>query len=171
LIRRVAFSKAVIAGIAGALGWELLARLLILYGLPLLDLVYVLGTMVFSRTPAYPWWFAGVALHSLVGAIWAIFYAYFFWSTLDLSPWLQGMLFSLGPAILAGLVMVPQMDLMNPLIIDGELRRMGMFGLGLGWGGPVLIFSGHLLYGAVMGSIYTKPVGYRTGAKGWSSDG
>jgi len=163
MIRRVAFGKAVLAGAAGALAWEIIARLLILLGIPLFDLVRTLGTMALGDVSPWFWWPVGMALHATVGAIWAIFYAYFFWSNFDWSPTAQGLVFSLGPAVLAGLVMVPQMSFMHPLILAGKLPPTGLFAAKLGWGGPVGIILGHLVYGAVMGSLYIRPVGYRVG--------
>jgi hypothetical protein len=165
MIRRVAFGKAIFAGAMGALAWEVVARVLILLGLPLFDLVFILGTMVAGDVPAGVWWPIGLALHATVGAIWAIFYAYFFWSTFDLHPVAQGLLFSLGPAVLAGLIMTPQMSLMHALILEGKLSPMGLFAVKLGWGGPAGIVIGHLIYGAVMGGLYVKPVGYKVGRK------
>jgi hypothetical protein len=161
VIRRVAFRKAVLAGVVGALAWEAVIRALILLGLPLLDLVRLLGTMAVPQSRAWIWWPAGLALHATVGAIWAIFYAYFVWSTLDRPPAIQGLAFSLIPAGLAGLVMAPQLGWMHPLVLQGELPHPGLFGLGLGWGGPAGIVLGHLVYGLTMGSLYTRPVGYR----------
>ena len=79
----------------------------------------------------------------------------------DIPPFLQGIVFSLFPALLAGLIMIPQMDLM----LDGQLPKFGVFAAGIGWGGPVAIIAGHLVYGAVMGSIYTHPVGYPVGKR------
>jgi hypothetical protein len=35
----------------------------------------------------------------------------------------------------------------------------------LGWGGPTGIVIGHLVYGAVMGGLYVKPVGYKVGRR------
>src|SRR5215208_2903882 len=170
MIRRVAFGKAVLAGAAGALAWELVLRLLVSLGLPLFDLVYVLGTMALGRASAWQWWLTGITLHAAVGAIWAIFYAYFFWSTFDWPPAVQGLAFSLGPATLAGLVMVPQMGLMHPLILQGEMPHPGVFAIKLGWGGPAGVLLGHLIYGAAMGSLYTRPVGYAAG-RGAKTDG
>jgi hypothetical protein len=95
-----------------------------------------------------------------VGAIWAIFYAYFFWSTFAWPPVAQGLVFSLGPAVLAGLVMVPQMGLMHPLMLRGEMPAPGKFAVMLGWGGPAGNLLGHLLYGVTVGWLYTRPVGY-----------
>ena len=165
MIRRVAFGKAVLAGATGALAWEIAARALLLLGIPLFDLVFTLGTMIVGEVHPWVWWPIGMALHATVGAIWAIFYAYFFWSTYDLPPVAQGLLFSLGPAALAGLVMVPQMSFMHPLILEGKLTPTGFFGLKQGWGGPVGIVIGHLIYGAVMGALYIKPVGYPVGRR------
>jgi len=165
MIRRVAFGKAILAGAAGALAWEVAVRVLIGLGLPLFDLVFTLGTLVLGQVGPSLWWPVGMSLHATVGAIWAIFYAYFFWSTYDWSPTVQGLVFSLGPAVLAGLIMVPQMGFMHPLMLNGTLRQPGLFATALGWGGPAGILIGHLVYGIAMGSMYVKPVGYRAGRR------
>jgi hypothetical protein len=166
MIRRVAFKKAIVAGVCGAAAWEIGARLLIWLGLPLFDLVYVLGTMIFeSRTEFWKWWTVGIAMHTLVGAIWAIFYAYFFWSMFDYPPVLQGIIFSLLPMLLAGLIMIPQMDFMQALVLNGTLPKQGFFAVGSGWGGPAAVVLGHFIYGVVIGAVYTRPVGYAVGNK------
>jgi hypothetical protein len=164
MIRRVAFKKAIVAGVIGAVAWEAAVRGLIAAGLPMFDLVYTLGTLVPLGEPAFwKWWAVGMLMHAVVGAIWAIFYAYFFWSLFDRPPALQGMLFSLLPAALAGLIMVPQMDHMHWRMLSGETPENGFFANGIGWLGPVTIIVGHLVYGGVMGSLYKKPVGYPAG--------
>jgi hypothetical protein len=160
MIRRVHFRKAVGAGIAGAAAWEFVLRLLIAIGLPLSDPVRLLGTMVAGDTGPLRWWPAGMALHAAVGAIWAIFYAYFFWSTFDWNPPLQGLVFSLGPAVLSGLIMIPQIGYMHPLIQQGQLPFPGVFACRYGWGGPAGDLIGHLTYGFVLGALYRRPVGY-----------
>jgi len=166
VIRRVAFRKAILAGIIGAVAWDFSVRALILAGLPLGDLVRFLGTMMAGHASPIVWWPTGLILHASVGAIWAIFYAYFFWSTFDrLPPAVQGLVFSLIPIVLAGLVMLPQLGWMHPLALRGEITRPGLFGIGIGWGGPASIILGHLIYGATMGSLYTRPVGHPTGGR------
>ncbi|MFN2531796.1 MAG: hypothetical protein ABR555_10905 [Pyrinomonadaceae bacterium] len=165
MIRRVAFGKAVIAGATGAIAWEIAARMLLLLDVPFFDLVFTLGTMIVGGGHSWVWWPVGIALHATVGAIWAIFYAYFFWSTYESPPVVQGLIFSLGPATLAGLIMVPQMSFMHVLILEGKLPPTGFFGIKYGWSGPVGIVIGHLIYGAVMGALYIKPVGYRVGRR------
>jgi hypothetical protein len=157
MIRRVAFTKAIYAGCLGAAAWELVARGLVLAGVPVFDIVRTLGVLIQgTEAPAWKWWPVGMLLHSIVGAVWAIFYAYFVWSTFRTRPLFQGMIFSILPACLAGLIMVPQLDQMR----EFRPERLGLFAAAIGLGGPIMIVLGHLIYGAVLGSLYTRPVGY-----------
>ena len=101
-----------------------------------------------------------MAVHLLVGAIWAVFYAYFFWSVLPLRPALQGLVFAFVPMPLAIFIMHPQFDLMHPLVQSGQLSSSGLFGLSGGVHEPLSIAVGHLIWGTVLGLLYTRPVGY-----------
>ena len=160
MVRRVAFKKAILGGALGAVAWEIAIRLLLLAGLPMFDLVRTLGTLVVGdRADLWLWWPIGLAMHALVGAIWAIFYAYFFWSFYDFQPVIQGLIFSILPMVLAGVIMVPQMDYM----IGDHTPHLRTFATGIGPFGPVSVIAGHLVYGVVLGSIYKRPVGFATG--------
>jgi beta-glucosidase/6-phospho-beta-glucosidase/beta-galactosidase len=164
MLRRAAIRKALIAGAAGAVAWELVLRPLIALGLPMMDIVWMLGTMMLGDAPPWQWWPAGLVLHAMVGAIWAVFYVYFFWSELPWRPASQGVAFSLLPTLLAGLIMVPQMGWMHPRMVDGAMPQPGVFAWRLnGWGGPATAVLGHLVYGLTLGSLYRRPVGYRPG--------
>ena len=167
MIRRVAYKKAIVAGVLGAVAWEIVIRSVIAAGLQMFDLVQILGSMIFGAESAALWWTAGMMMHALVGAIWAVFYAYFFWSLFDRSPIIQGLIFSLLPAVLAGLIMVPQMDLMSERVVSGASIQNGFFAIGVGWGGPAGIILGHLVYGAVLGYLYQNPVGYAVGRRAY----
>src|SRR5215218_5113899 len=160
MIRYVAYRKAVVAGIAGAVAWEAVARPLILAGVPFVDIVGTLGGVALPHASVWASWTVGMMLHLIVGAIWAVFYAYFFWSVLPLRPVLQGLVFAFVPMPLAIFVMHPQLELMHPLIQAGPLPFSGMFGLPGGWHEPLSIGAGHLIWGAVLGALYTRPVGY-----------
>jgi beta-glucosidase/6-phospho-beta-glucosidase/beta-galactosidase len=162
MIRAVAYGKAVLAGMAGAMAWELMARALIWSGVPFFDIVGTLGTVVLPQASAWASWTVGLLLHLLVGAIWAVFYAYFFWSVLPLRPILQGLVFAFVPMPLAMFVMHPQLDLMNPLVQAGVIPSSGLFGVSGGLHEPVSIAFLHLLWGAVLGLLYTHPVGFPT---------
>lgn len=163
MLRKVAFSKALLAGAAGALAWEASARLLgRLLGEPLFDITYLLGTLFTGDTPVLVWWPIGIALHMLVGGIWAVFYAYFFWSTLDWRPALQGLAFAFLPMLLAAFIMRPQLELMHPLVLAGRLPYSGLYGLDADWRSSAGLVLGHLIWGAVLGTLYTRPVGRPT---------
>ncbi|HEX6661259.1 MAG TPA: family 1 glycosylhydrolase [Sphingomicrobium sp.] len=160
MLRVVSFRKAILAGAAGAIVWDAALRLLALVGLPSFDLVRQLGTLFFPNGPSLEWWPAGLAAHALIGAGWALFYAYFFWARFRWPPSVQGLVFAILPALLAILIVVPQLELMH--------RHQDIVRLSLGTylsaiepaklGGLLL---GHALFGLTVGSIYTHPVGYR----------
>ncbi len=159
MIRIVSIGKAAAAGVAAAAVWEAVLRTFQLSGLPLFDIVQGLGTLAFPDGPVLAWWTAGMATHALVGALWAIFYAYFFWSWLDWRPMLQGLTFSLLPATLAFLLAFPQLDLMHQSSEIVRVDPVGFFS-GLTWREPAGLLLGHLIFGAVLGVLYTHPVGY-----------
>ena len=163
MIRVVSWWKAILAGMAGALAWEAAARLLIWAGVPMFDMVRLLGTLLVDDDRGWLWWPAGMALHLGVGALWAIFYAYFFWSVLPYRPWRQGLIFASLPALLAILIARPQLELMH--VPMTRFPWSGLFGLSSGWIGPLGIAFGHAIWGAVMGALYTRPVGRKAGTE------
>lgn len=164
MIRVVSYWKAILAGVAGALAWEAAARLLIWAGLPMFDMVRLLGTLFVDDRGSWLWWPAGLVLHLGVGALWAIFYAYFCWSVLRFRPPVQGLIFSAVPAVLAILIVRPQLELMH-MPVMGHFPYSGLFGVSDGWIGPVGIVLGHAIYGLVMGALYVRPVGHRVGTE------
>src|SRR5215213_4739694 len=147
MIRSVAYGKAVLAGMAGAVAWEILARALIWAGVPFFDIVGTLGTVVLPNATPWASWGLGFLLHLVVGAIWAVFYAYFFWSVLPLRPTLQGMVFAFVPMPLAICIMRPQLELMHHLTQAGDLPASGLLGLGGGLYLPLTVAAGHLIWG------------------------
>ena len=159
MLRRVAFIKAILAGVGGALAWEVAARIAIWAGLPVFDITKTLGTMLFRPHQPLLWWPVGLIGHCAVGAIWAVFYAYFIWSVWKIALPLQGLAFSFLPTALAGFIMVPQIGFMHPLVLNGDMPSPRLFAIELGWGGPVGIIFGHFVYGVTMGTIYRWPVG------------
>ena len=112
MIRVVDFTKAVTAGIAGAAAMEVVLRGFALIGLPVFDLVAELGGVIARQSPALQWGI-GLGAHAFVGIMWALFYAYFFWSRLKLPPPLQGLVFAVVPALLALFIVHPQLTLMQ----------------------------------------------------------
>jgi beta-glucosidase/6-phospho-beta-glucosidase/beta-galactosidase len=162
MIRVVSFAKAIRAGALAAVAWEVTLRGLGPIGVPVFDIVQVLGTLVFPSGPFLAWWGVGLILHAAVGVLWAIFYAYFFFSWLDKKPAMQGLLFSLIPLALAAFIAYPQLELMHS---SEPIATTGLFNpfTDLPWRDAAGVTLGHAIYGAVLGTLYTHPVGYRTG--------
>jgi beta-glucosidase/6-phospho-beta-glucosidase/beta-galactosidase len=164
VIRIVSIRKAIFAGAAAAVAWELLLRPLLLLGLPLVDIVRMLGLVAVPEGPAWAWWIAGMAIHLLVGVIWAVFYAYFFWSVLAWRPLSQGLAFTVIPTILATLIVYPQLYLMQaagPALHTNPVRLLAS----VSWGERLGIVLGHLAYGAALGLLYTRPTAYLAGLR------
>ncbi|HEY1604946.1 MAG TPA: family 1 glycosylhydrolase [Allosphingosinicella sp.] len=164
MIRVISYWKAILAGVAGAFAWEILARLLRLAGLPFFDIVRMYGTLIADGSHPLLWWPVGMAVHAGAGALWAIFYAYFFWSVMARPPAQQGLVFAIGPALITVLILRPQLELMHAHgPAPGDYA--GLFGLSGGWQVPLSILVAYALYGVVMGSLYTRPVGAPAGKK------
>ena len=158
-MRVVSLQKAAVAGLAGAVVWEIALRSAILLGIPTFDIVRSLGTLALPGNPAVEWWPAGMAAHAFVGISWAVFYAYFFWSRFDWAPVVQGLLFSAIPAILALFIAVPQLELMgldtDRVIVTAGTLLPDLSALQVGG-----LIAGHAIFGLVLGALYTRPVGY-----------
>ena len=159
MLRVVAFPKAILAGALGAVAWEAGLRLLGLAGLVQFDLVRELGTLLFPNDKPTLWWPAGMAAHATVGAIWAVFYAYFFWARFRWPPPLQGLAFAALPTVLAAFIVYPQLQLMH---LHQPVARIDWHSFLAGLEQTKLsgLLIGHALFGLTIGTIYTRPVGY-----------
>ena len=160
----VALRKAALAGIAGAIAWELALRSAILAGISTFDIVRSLGTLVFPDSPAIVWWPIGMAAHALVGICWAVFYAFFFWGRVKLPPPLQGLIFAMIPALLAIFVVYPELSLMR-LQIDVATLDLRDYLSPITPRIAVTLILAHAAFGLAVGSIYRRPVGYSIGKK------
>ena len=160
-MRQVALGKAAIAGVSGAAAWEILLRPLLLAGLPTFDIVRLLGTLVFPSHAPLGWWSIGMIAHALVGVCWALFYAHFFWARFHWRPALQGLFFAILPAVLAMMIMSPQLALAHRRAgiarLDWHMLLPNMTALEIAG-----LLLGHLVFGLTVGLIYTRPVGYRS---------
>ncbi len=141
--------------------WAFLAQLLTWLGLPVVDLIRLLGTLAAPGQPVWVWWPAGLTLHILVGAIGAVFYAYFFYALTPWRPIVQGLVFGLIAAVPVSIAVYPLLLVMHE---GSDLAHMNLMGFGhmLGWRERGGLLLGHLVYGAVLGALYTRPVGRST---------
>jgi beta-glucosidase/6-phospho-beta-glucosidase/beta-galactosidase len=159
MVRVVALRKAVVAGIAGAIAMEVAAYALRLAGWPAVDFVGELVPLAGPAPSALVYAGAGAA-HLGVGICWAVFYGYFFWARLKWPPPLQGLAFALAPALLAILIVYPQLRLMQSGAAVVHLS-LGSFLAPHSPASVLSLLAVHAVFGLTMGAIYTRPVGYR----------
>ena len=160
MIRSIARSKAILAGVAGAAAMQAAAYALRAIGLPTIDLAAELGSIVGPNSHVGGL-AVGLTAHAGIGIAWALFYAYFFWGRLRLTPPVQGLVFAALPAMLAIAVVYPQLRLMQ---MHGDVAKVEWSNfLHLSVPQIVSILLIHIVYGLTLGALYTRPVGYRAG--------
>jgi len=163
VIRIVSFKKAIAAGLAGAVVMEACSFAARLAGLPSVDFVKELSSVAFDHSPLLTNGCA-LAVHLSIGVAWAVFYAFFVWGRLPVRPWLQGLLFSFLPAVLAIFIVFPELALLRRPVDSVTLDFASFFApLTLPVGASLL--AGHLLFGLTIGAIYRRPVGYAADTK------
>ena len=87
---------------------EICSAVAALAGLPTVDFVTQLSSVFFDHSPALAN-ASALAVHLGIGVCWAIFYAFFFWGRLRAPPLVQGLIFSLLPAVLAIFIVYPEL--------------------------------------------------------------
>ena len=134
-----AWTKIVIAGVAGTLAFTVFRMLGPIIGLPPMDMGKMLGTMNPMMTLPYA---MGWVMHFVIGTVLTAIYALFLMDKLPSEGWAQGMIYSLIPWLVMSLMLAPMMG-------------MGLFGgtMGAAIGGLL----GHLAYGATIGYILARP--------------
>ena len=159
MIRVVAFKKAAIAGLCGAAAMQLYGFAGSRLGLSTVDFVEQLNRLAFGgpRILAY---LVAALIHLSIGVCWAVFYAFFFWGRINVRPTIQGLIFATIPASLAILFIHPELALMRQAagIVTLDLRT---YFATLSVGAVASIIVAHALFGATIGTIYRRPVGYR----------
>lgn len=94
--------------------------------------------------------FIGWIMHFMIGTALALNYGLVFYSKFNIIPfWLRGAVFGIIPWLMAQVVVMPMMSMMN-----GMTYSSGLFSGSMMLAAASLV--GHLIYGAVVGSIY-KP--------------
>jgi beta-glucosidase/6-phospho-beta-glucosidase/beta-galactosidase len=163
MIRVVAFPKAIIAGLCGAAVMEIFSFASAKAGLRTVDLVAELSSVEFHRVPLVGD-VAGLLAHLSIGVCWAVFYAFFFWGRFPWRPTIQGLVFAIAPALLAILVVYPELALMrvHAPAVTLDVQR---FFAPLDAVTVASLLVSHALFGLTMGAIYRRPVGYPAGHK------
>jgi hypothetical protein len=143
--------RAVLAGVLGALAMSLAMYLLRLGGVDV-NLEALLGTLVEFGGSS---WMSGFLVHLTVGAIAGLLYAAVFEMAIQRAGPMAGAGLGLCHGLLAGLMM-SGIPAMNPLAL-GTQSAPGPFLQNLEYG-PFVFVLLHVLFGAVVGTAYGRPV-------------
>lgn len=119
-----------------------------------MDMPRMLGLMFSSPDNTGVVYGLGIAIHFMMGAIFAIVYAALFEAFGISAGVLWGGVFGLGHGLIAG-VAVSMMPVMHPRMSEGQvLAAPGPFAVK--WGGmmPAGIIFAHIVFGIVVGAVY-----------------
>lgn len=148
--------SAVGAGMVGAVVLALMTDLSRGIGLVEANLTRYQGCIVVGRSEGRKAWLAGMAMHLTMGALLATGYAVLFALVWSQASWTTGALIGLVHGLAAG-AGFPMLDRMNPCVRDGRVRAFGLFGRGYGWLMTAGLLTGHVVYGAIVGWLYSVP--------------
>jgi hypothetical protein len=153
--------RTLLAGISGAVVMSTVMVVLRAFGLHV-SLEEVLGTLV----PGVPPFAAGFVLHLVVGVAAAVVYAGIFEFALQTSGPLPGAGVGLSHGLLAGLSMsvIPAMNSLSyyDTSVPGAFLQNVPYG-------PALFMALHVLFGAVVGIVYGRPMNCQVQAESASA--
>jgi hypothetical protein len=113
--------SAVLAGAIGTVAMTALMYAAPLMGLPPMDLLLALGSLLPTGTSPY---LVGGLMHLATGVILALLYAVVFERLLPGPQWLRGVTFSLAPWIFAITLMAPAMAWVQDVVSPAEARAI-----------------------------------------------
>lgn len=143
-------SKAFVAGVVGGAVMSAIMFLARMMGMDVM-LEQNLGTMFLE--PGTAAWIVGFVMHLLISGMIALAYAWAFENVLNRSGWQAGVMVSVVHILVAGLFMGAVMPAMHPLVPE-QMAGPGWFMANLGLMGVIAFVMLHLIFGAIVGSMY-----------------
>ncbi len=144
--------KAFSAGITGAVVMTVLMFLGRAFGLTALNLEMALGSML-TQTLGAATWILGFGMHLIAGGVFALVYAWGFENISHHSGAGTGTWYGVIHTLISGIVVLGLMPAVHPLIPE-VLAAPGMFAINYGALTATAFIALHLIYGAVVGSMY-----------------
>lgn len=157
------FGKAFLAGVVGGTMMTIIMALVRATMMPQANPEMMLGTMTGSM-PGMGTWVMGLVIHLILSGVIALIYAVGFEYVTHRAGVLTGLGFAIIHLIIGGVVM-GMMPMMHPMIPE-QMPPPGAFMSGMGMMGTGLFVLEHLIYGAIVGAMYTPVHGeLRAGAE------
>ena len=167
MFQEARYAQAVIGGIVATLVMGIFAYFVApLLGLPKLDILGFHGTLFLPAGAAAQWLGMGIVLVGAVIA--ALIHEAWFRNILPGSEWLRAVIWGLILWIFTGVVYLPLVGAVHPMVMAGQMPNPGFFGAGLRDLAPVAILANHLVWGLILGLCYEAlserplPMGLRT---------
>lgn len=148
--------NAIGAGIVGGLVMTAMMTLARTMGMIDANMTNYQGCVLTRRSEGARTTIAGLSMHLMFSALIAIVYAWAFAALWGRAGWLSGLAIAVVHWLVAGLAL-PAMDRMNHCVGEGTIRGFGPYGRNYGAMMVVGFMMGHLLYGAIVGWLYTVP--------------
>ncbi len=140
------------AGLVGGIAMGIWSMMMNMVGYSRMSMANYEGCMITGNPSGTNTFMAGMAMHLMISVLVAFVYAFAF-EILGSATWLWGLIFGVVHWAIAGL-MLPMMDGMNSCVQRNAMAPMQMFASGYS-GGAVTFLTSHLIYGAVVGWLYT----------------
>lgn len=150
------WSNALWAGVVGGLVMTVMMTIARMMGMVDANMSKYQGCMITKSNEGAGTTVAGIMMHLMISALIAILYAWAFTAIWGEATWWYGMINAVVHWLIAGMVL-PMMDGMNPCVKDGRIKAFGAYGKNYGMMMVVGFLVGHLLYGAVVGWLYSVP--------------
>ncbi|MCA1635720.1 MAG: hypothetical protein LC802_19040 [Acidobacteria bacterium] len=148
------FRRAFLAGVVGGLVMTIIMALVRATMMPQANPEMMLGTMTGSEASTTTW-VMGLVIHLILSGMIALVYALGFEYVMHRAGVLIGLGFAIIHIFIGGIVM-GMMPMMHPMIPE-KMMPPGAFMSGMGMMGTGLFVLEHLIYGAIVGTMY-KPV-------------
>lgn len=145
--------KAFIAGVIAGLVMGIIMVIAHSTGMTPMNMPMYQGSMMTGEATSTAWWL-GMFSHLIVSGLIALVYAVGFEYIAKKSTWLIGAAFGFVHWIIAG-IFLGMMSNIHPLMQDGRLDAPGFFAANFGSVSIVAVLLLHIIYGAIVGAIYT----------------
>jgi hypothetical protein len=144
------------AGLVGGAALMLMTDGSRMIGLTEANLSRYQGCILLGRSEGAAPLLAGAGMHLAMGSVLGLGYAFAFPLVWGEATWRTGALLGAVHGVAAG-AGFPVLDAMNPCVRDGRMRGFGLMGRGYGALMTLGLLGGHVVYGALVGWLYTVP--------------
>ncbi len=142
-MKKVNFAKVVFSGVVATAVMTMMMLVAPYMGMPKMNIGKMLGSMMGNSE------LLGWIAHFVIGVVLAYIYAALFLKRFNSKGWLNGLIYSILPWLMAQLIVMPMMMTMKGMSFTSGLFS-GSFIMAMG------SLIGHLFYGTVLGAAYKE---------------